>query len=475
MNHICILTLLSFTLSLAGHASENDEGLNLSSASLFVRGPRLSETVVSIGALSKTLNKSTSCSMANWGNNLQNSCQCCLAKHLLEQDDPGTAVNYCINEKNYCSLASINAISENLGLASGASSADRALAIYKSIDKLPVLELSEPVNPKLSDMNVIGFLAQAEKDRWFTFTNKMSPSSNEQCYRAKQLGINSAATLQLILVSYAVSCPNLDSNFEPFLIIKEMKKGIDEVKNLLSVELALKGTDQESLNVFALPLFNFAYFDNKKSAHFMSVLPLAQGKSLREWLEDYYASPNIEKEDKLKNMFFNYGKSLAKLHIKHMIPQGSIFGKTFLHNDAHLANIFSTSDGKITFIDVETLAETIANRASPLRDLLFFFIRIIGETKNDLIRIKGLDFDTTKQIEGWIGVSAGPFIKGYAQEYMEELGASRKSEILNALKNAFVEQTWFSLSKLGLVMNVFTFSSQYNRFKPYLEKVINSI
>jgi hypothetical protein len=54
----------------------------------------LKETVVNIGGNVKVLNTSTTCSAGSWGNNLENSCQCCLVKHLFNDFNPTKAIDY---------------------------------------------------------------------------------------------------------------------------------------------------------------------------------------------------------------------------------------------------------------------------------------------------------------------------------------------------------------------------------------------
>ena|SRR5580700_9459736 len=158
-----------------------------------------------------------------------------------------------------------------------------------------------------------------------------------------------------------------------------------------------------------------------------------------------------------------------------MVPRGAIFGKTITHSDLNLANVFSSESGQIVFIDNETMAASIKNPQSPVKDLIvFFFASTIYLQPQSYV--KGWDISKPAELAIWLDLTLKPFINGYAQYYLENLGQHRKPELIKALKETYLNQSVLSmLTILGNVVNPISFTSRYNTVKPYIEKIINGI
>ncbi|MBI2707092.1 MAG: hypothetical protein HYX35_02085 [Proteobacteria bacterium] len=190
-----------------------------------------------------------------------------------------------------------------------------------------------------------------------------------------------------------------------------------EVRNLQGIKKLLKERKLEEAGFsLILPIFEGRYFYKKKEKLF-TILPAAKGRSLT----------NIVRSDIKKNSsvvfqaFYDVGLALGTFQSKNIIfpetfesiKQRYLEANTLVHGDFHSDNIFVKAKGRVSLIDIETLAYSFDENAKPTAPLvydIFYFIQQAHRRfeKSDLGEMKKLKWKMyTNFIDGYIaGFSA---------------------------------------------------------------------
>jgi len=390
-------------------------------------------TVVSIHHIVKTLNKEADCNLSQW-NEPEDACTCCLMYHKGKRGNKKSAdaiIEQCIKTNKQCTESTISAVKKRYNLPATASSQelfdkleDGIVTKNMTVDK-SFLESSGA----FTEASLPKFLAQAYNEKKL----KNDAFSKEACLKAKNLGTQGGYnTLQLFLITS--TCHPKEASM---YIIKEARSGLDEATKLRTVEEFPKMKEliapkiMPGLPTIALPFAYFSYPDTK-SIHYLATMPAAKGKDLSTLITEFKNNQSSQNKEILNRAFAILGKETANFHKRFMkTEKGKILGKTVVHGDFHTFNLFfDPIGGHFTFIDNETIANSLNNLASPAVDLVkLFFMPFSINTSYQQFRdlINGIELKT------WLEIALKNFITGYKDAYKQ----TEQQQVLQELKKMF--------------------------------------
>lgn len=424
------------------------------------------EEVVTIGGITRRINPSTSCSIDQWGNSAENSCQCCIVSYKNSPEGKNKSgadiLTHCTT-KGLCNADTINSLRQKINMVSSSDN-DFVNALFNRaivIDRIN-FDQSKLQNGKFTEQSLPQFLVQAYNEGKLPFKE----FSNINCLTAQNLykggGESGFQTSQLFLLTSTCNTTAPASRF----IIKGIAKGMEEAYRLERLRNFPGIQDLISPNVVAgfpslsIPLAYFVY-PYGQSVNYISKMPLAPGKQFVEYIEKYKANPSAANKEQLARAFQIMGVQLANFQKKFMQPvAGKILGNTLAHADLHWLNIFYDDiQGHFTFIDNETMESSLQNRRAAYIDIVqFFFFPQLGGLFSKWLQ--GLDQDAFYEM------AASNFAQGYVSVYP----ANQRLQLLKELKdilnnyNSAGHVSWAS-EKLK--------SLRVNGINPALDKLIN--
>ncbi len=299
-------------------------------------------------------------------------------------------------------------------------------------------------NGTLNEATAVILLNKAYQQNLLNQDGQHFPNPN--CIKAKDLGGGGAQTLKLFAIQKSDACIKDGSpshhDYQTIYILKEMSKGATEANNLAAVKnselsaLDAAKAKAEGLPIIALHNQLLDYQDSNKKNHVLTLLYAAEGhevKSLQNQLAAFHRgeSTNFAEYEplraRLSNSFYMTGKALGRMHYKYMEPAGAIFGKTHVHADLHMENVFVQGE-KVTFIDNETFTISLNNKQSISVDIMRFLLFTIAHPSQRYRHSGDIPADVWRQI------AITPFIKGYIAGYPE----NKKQKVTQKLKELFL-------------------------------------
>lgn len=389
-------------------------------------------TVVYIHEVVRTLNSDNDCNASQWSTP-EDSCTCCLMYNKGKRGNKKSADNIieqCTTTNKQCSDATINNIKKQYGMPNASS--------QQLFDKLEDGIVIKNMDVNKSFLGATGaftesslpkFLAQAYSEKKLN----NSDFSKETCLKAKNLGTQGGYnTLQLFLITS--TCNHQAASM---YIIKEARHGLDEATKLKEVAEFPKMKELIAPNIVpglpsvALPLAYFSYPDTK-SIHYLAAMPAAKGKDLATLITEFKNDQSEHNKEILNRAFAILGKETANFHKRFMkTEKGKILGKTVVHGDFHTFNLFfDPIGGHFTFIDNETIANSLKNPVSPSVDLVkLFFMPFSINSSYQQFRdlIEGIDLQT------WFDIALKHFVTGYKDAYKP----NEQQQVLQELKKIF--------------------------------------
>lgn len=191
---------------------------------------------------------------------------------------------------------------------------------------------------------------------------------------------------------------------------------------------------------------NFFYFDSKGEKKFLAVLSVADGIEMMQLAITYLKNPQrqewllaMENLGKAAGTFhYELASEKTKQHIHNGLNTLDQF-KTMVHGDLHMGNIFyDVSKGQVTFIDVESIANSIYDPISIKRDIARLYLFTI---RHFIPLLSSIEMNRLNQ--GFIH-----FAKGYGKAFQgqEEI---METLIINYFKNLSNESQnyWNELKK----------------------------
>jgi|GEM_PF-2136566 len=330
-------------------------------------------------------------------------CDCCLIKHgIVDGVALDKLVTSCKQIEQCTVAANEEAFSKNPFVAiADAKKRLRAMSIVR-IDKLTNAQ-KLPKDGVLTKDHITHILKLLHSNGHLSLPSDFFIENN----RLKIDPLNSSAkgcfSGQLFSIRYdpsSIGSATKTSTFEPLYILKETKRGVDEIGHLYHVaqsELAqeriptfdrIRGLANSRPKTIADIAFDDAHFKIKTAGktRYFSLLQTARGKSLHSILKEFGAlavAKDLDEQEFLdafkgiRRIFYNVGYAISELHQKHNRDNKdtSKVGSTYTHGDLHSANIFyDTVTEKVTLIDNETFALSLPNPTSGVNDLLDFYM-----------------------------------------------------------------------------------------------------
>jgi hypothetical protein len=392
-----------------------------------------SPTVINIHEVIRPLSQQEDCNPSQWDNR-KDACQCCLlfaADKANPDQSPDTLIDNCINSQ-HCNTDIIAGLKKDQKLSTSATNKEFLDKLTQSglvIKRMNVDNSFFGSNGALTETSLPRFLAQA-----FDEKKLINPDFSKQaCLKAKNLGTQGGYnTLQLFLVTS--TCHAKEASM---YIIKEARHGIDEATKLATVAEFDQLKDiiapkvKPGLPTIALPLAYFSY-PYTNTIHYLAAMPAAKGKDLATLINKFRQDQSPQNRELLNRAFIILGKETANFHKRFMIPQsGKKLGNTIVHGDFHVFNLFFDEiGGHFTFIDNETIAKTLKDRANPSVDIIkLFFMPFSINTDYQQFR----DLIAGISLEVWFDIALKNFVIGYKDAFEKQ----DQARVLGELKKIF--------------------------------------
>jgi len=388
--------------------------------------------VIHIHEVIRAINNEYDCNPSQWKDR-EDACQCCLlyAAGTADTESADTMVNNCISSQ-HCSKEHIKALKKELQLPESASQKQLLEKLTQrglAVKKMKLDDSFFGANGTFTDTTLPRFLARAFEEKKITNAD----FSKEACLKAKNLGTQGGYnTLQLFLVTS--TCQPKEASM---YIIKEARHGLDEAVKLATVGAFEQFKDiiapkvKAGMPTLALPLAYFSYPKNN-TIHYIAAMPAAKGKDLATLIHKFRQDQTKQNRELLNRAFMILGKETANFHKRFMVPeQGKQLGKTIVHGDFHVFNLFFDEiGGHFTWIDNETIALTLKSRTSPSVDIVkLFFMPFSTNTDFQQFRdlIAGIGLET------WFDIALKNFVTGYKDAFEK----NNQKKVLQELKKIF--------------------------------------
>lgn len=443
------------------------EGQTLNIKNPFKPGSAL----VNIGGNVKTLTRSTSCKPKNWNNSQENACLCCVTKHSLmsngQFDYSGKAISKCLDEEK-CTNETLDRIAESLNTSFSGDAPE--IIASRIIDSVQVVATSGKIGKEYHEDNkltpegvtkALSILARQNKIR-------NTASEVEECFKVEPLEDKGAQTVQTFMVSRSTYCNRLSKAgkklFDGLYIIKELGKGLTEVRNTTLVKESFLG--QYSLDnpdrpngfpAIALDAISFKYEDDQRNPHYLSVLTLAPGLPIFKILKNFATSYKKHSDEgtltsgefvgqltKTRHSMASLGGQVGRLHATYMTrdKKGRLTGKSnAVHGDMHSNNIFEDDNLNVIFIDAETFSIGLKSPRSVGKDLLRIYLFSTVRNAAHQNPRKG----NVKQTY-WHNQVIKPFLREYILAYTFLNGEYSQQNFEDAMR---ILRSIFSLSGAG--------------------------
>lgn len=434
--------------------------------------PTHADSVTTIGGTTKIIKKSTSCDKKNWGNEQKNACACCLTRQKsISSDKSDTIIKTCI-QKKHCTLETL------ANLAPGKKTAEDVITevLWTTIDTptVPVDANYIDKKGKLIPEQLPSFLTKTTQNIQNLSPTLLRDLSNPRCLDIKSLNAGGANTAQLFLVKIDEQCLSQKSPshyFAPKYILKETSKGTEEIKNLRRLHQSdlknnydlLSPTRKKDNLAITFDVMNFKY-TFKNDSHYLSLLPLAPGKSFMNLSKEIASSiktGNTEdirtNSDHLFQAFHALGKGLGELHLRFMDQnnQKKELKDSLVHGDLHLENIFAdpAQNYLITLIDNETFAKSLVKKRPVAVDLFVLYAFPIAQFKGQYKYPKEISLTM------WNNLMLKPLLQGYLENWPQK---EKREKVKAELKEIFTTPSLVLklLSERFIFINPLTYRSK---------------
>ncbi|MFN7662723.1 MAG: hypothetical protein ACK5PQ_03260 [Alphaproteobacteria bacterium] len=462
-------------------------------------------TLVNIGGNVRTLTRSTSCKAKYWGNIQENACACCIIKNSMAPKGQirykSDTVSRCL-EKKHCSEDTLAQMKKDLEPPYNPNYPEYFITQVIQ-NSLPIAETGT-LGSEFTDKQALTTEGAIQALKVLAAQKKIKHSSKsiEECFQAEALGGGGSQTLRLFMISQKPKCgSNSDTSTKGVYILKELKKGPEEIKNTTIVKQSILGkynlTNPDRPKDFpaiALDEISFTYKDKKGKAHYLSVLPMAPGDSifniLKEFSKYYKTHPQKDSMENLiqgkqlpksttpqlvraQHAMLVFGSQLGKLHAAHMTrdPKGRLSGKSHaVHGDLHAHNVFEDIDHNIIFIDGETFARGVESPRAVGKDLLriYLFSTIRNASKHN--PRKGNVGQTY-----WHEQIIKPFLLGYVHSYAHLDGSFNLENLEDVMR---ILRKTFSLAGSTSEVEGFLKAGPIKAlwaYRKYITKILNEI
>ena len=399
-------------------------------------------TVISIDNIVNELDQRASCDARYWNNKLENACKCCLIQNAPKLDigkKPSEILKICL-DKNQCNNGVIQELLNQEKIESKDNEEKIRELIYHIYNKSVIVKEVFPHDIKfnadgtLNEDTVKELLVEAYQE------NKLKDSNfkDTSCLSIKNIFTKKAGGESAQLFSITSNCLNKPTDY----ILKEMKPGLEEVKNLEKVNLISNLAPYKYPKIIPgfpsiiLPIAYMSYNYSGKN-HYLSLMLKAPGVRLSS-LVGRYKNHTIDKAD-VEQAYYQTGFAFSKFH-----------QIAFNQGDAHEGNIFyDKSTNQIIFID----NEAFFIGWNSFIDIEMFIFPTFWFLLHPLKKI-----DATF-LNNWILLSIGSFLKGYIEAYKID---ERKQLLEKLIRQFNDEQSYsdkylylFYINKKGIFDKIF--------------------
>ncbi len=408
----------------------------------FSFGLKAGDEIVQIGTKTTILKKSTSCDQKDWDNKSINACQCCLTKHVLQDQSSKNVIQSC-TKKKHCDVPALKTLADTLGTSP--SNIDILVqGVTNSSLVATRLNIPSSIKGPLDPNTVITFLETAKNQG--LFKGDINPS----CTRVIESkgGWYSA---QLFFIQESQECLSASKetkkNFTDYkskYVLKGLKEPLNEIMNLHIVKNSplLKVSGTSGFPTVTMHQFAASYKVGNKRYYFI-LLDAAAGKSFKDLVaqsaealkkgnNDPTHPAYLESLEVIKKSYRTLGEQMANLHIEYMEPKDAIFGKTVVHGDFHYENVFiDPKTDKISLIDNESFARSLTKeKVHPGQDIvrIYYFSAAILDKK--------LRFSKALSDDVLANVTLKPFLEGYVSRYP----TNQKNKVKEELKKILLDQ-----------------------------------
>lgn len=313
----------------------------------------------------------------------------------------------------------------------------------------------------------------------------LEKKSEGACIKIKPLGKNvkGVHTGQLFAISVKESClvgegKAASDKFRPLYILKESKKGVSEIKNLVQMRKSslnsryvsteqrladqVEGIGYEMARV-TFEDVHFILHRHHQGMRYFSLLQTAPGKSFQEHLRvfgeqmlvlDRESQEYYSEIARMKHIFYRVGFALSKLH-QQFARESGILGKSYTHGDLHAQNLFYDDETEdVSLIDNETFCFSLKKRTSGINDIVDLYllhsVKTVAHQFSNLLTNVDLNIDDDLWHELW-----GYLFLGYLEAY-ENFTEAEKIIAFEQFKHKFIA----SLSSWQVFDSVRNFKDQ---------------
>ena len=455
-----------------------------------------SKTTVNINGIVRPLTRSTSCKPRYWGNLQKNACYCCISKRSLAGSDfkyKGTAVSHCL-KKGHCSrdiLEEMSAVINRKYVEDDASAF--VAAVIQHVRAFVVVSKFDQTEEKK------GIMTEAGARRAILDLQKrglLPPDKKTNCLSVTPLAQKSSQVLSLFAVSESSKCqyPTAPETMTGLYIVKQLKRGVREASRLQMIresplnQFALSDPNRDpNFPAIALDHLSFYFKTSKGKQQYVSVLPLAPGQSIFQYLKSYALAFKKGKtgtiqekvalnsqENQIRKVMTSLGTKMARLHKRYMTRRnGHLTGKSFgTYGDFHGNNVFSTNDGDIVIIDPESFVYALKKARPVGKDLTrVYTFSTLRNASHQNQRAGNVDMTT------WHTTVIKPLFKAYIKTFSYNGNGTFNKEdfedILRILRNNFsLRGTGNDLS--GVFINTGFIKTMW-AYRKHVRRIINEL
>jgi hypothetical protein len=432
-------------------------------ARTFINPLKPGSALVKIGNHVKTLTRSTSCKPANWNNNQEDACTCCVTKYSLRSNgqlkgSEGKAVSTCL-EEGKCTSESLVNIARSLKTAFNPQAPE--LLESRIIQGVQVVATSGTIGKEYHEGNKL--TAEGVKKALSILATQRkidaTPSQIETHFQVEPLSDKGSQTIQTFMVSrntYHQRDSQTDKKlFEGAYIVKELGKGVTEIKNTNRVKQSFLGQYNLSnpdrpkgFPAIALDEVSFKYENDRGTPHYLAILTLAPGLPVFKILKNFATAYKdlggqgvrvSENYTKMRHAMASLGGQVGRLHATYMTRDAKdhLTGKSLaVHGDMHSNNVFvENAHLDVVFIDAETFAIALKSPRSVGKDLLRIYLFSTVRNAAHQNPRKG----NVRQTE-WHAEVIKPFLREYILAYAflnGEYSQQNFEDVMRILRSTF--------------------------------------
>ncbi len=385
----------------------------------------------------RSVNITETCTIHEWASKLGNRCKCNLIRHawgIIQNKETATELLEKLTNRGDCDSKSIHELlkvsEDELKQPHHEERLKKAIInLYQHsllIDPTDVVGITFDANGHMNENGLKELIKRAYAEGFL----KDPAFADMSCLSAKNIiGEKGLTTEQLFLVQS--KCAG-GADF----IVKDMRVGEDEAIRLTTYSQNPALEKIKGKPGFPEFIFPFAYlqYDYNDDIHVLSFMKRAQGEALVKFMEDYSKNPSKENEARVKQAYYQIGKTMGMFYREFMeksSPQEGL-GRTILHGDLHQKNIFfNPANNKVTLIDNERIEfnkERPQDWEIPYMFYISFGDKVVPET-----------IYNTMDKQHWAYITLSSFLDGFIPPFP----MNRQKFILEDLQNKFKEYYQF--------------------------------